>query len=329
MRERGRIPYKGLMPYQQEDAPFFFGRHAEQDVISANLLASRLTVLYGASGVGKSSVLCAGVAYHLNKLAERNLATHRSLQHAVVIYSSWRDDPVDGLLNQIHQSTFTSPCNTVTLSAPSAGNLANSLVRCTESTAGELLIVLDQFEEYFLYHPIEKGEGSFGHEFARAVNRHDLRVNFLLSLREDALGELDRFKGPIPFVFDNCLRLQHLDPEAARDAIEKPIAYYNTLVDSTKCHIEVEPELVDELLRQVEVGKVNVRGLEQGVVKRRGRTRSFLETDRDALSTVGHDSPLGRGNAVELAHATAFYIRAPRWRATDRAHSSRQSYGHA
>ena len=58
-------PYKGLIPYSEEDAPFFFGRDAEREIITANLMASRLTLLYGASGVGKSSVLRAGVTHHL------------------------------------------------------------------------------------------------------------------------------------------------------------------------------------------------------------------------------------------------------------------------
>jgi predicted AAA+ superfamily ATPase len=60
-------PYNGLMPYSEEDAPFFFGREREREVIIANLIASRLTLLYGASGVGKSSVLRAGVAHQLHK----------------------------------------------------------------------------------------------------------------------------------------------------------------------------------------------------------------------------------------------------------------------
>ena len=43
----------------------FFGREREREIITANLLASRLTVLYGPSGVGKSSVLRAGVVRQL------------------------------------------------------------------------------------------------------------------------------------------------------------------------------------------------------------------------------------------------------------------------
>ena len=58
-------PYKGLAAFEDSDldALLFFGREREQEIIAANLLAYRLTVLYGASGVGKSSVLRAGVAH--------------------------------------------------------------------------------------------------------------------------------------------------------------------------------------------------------------------------------------------------------------------------
>ena len=56
-------PYQGLIPYDEADAPFFFGREKEARLIIANLYASPLTLLYGASGVGKSSVLRASVAH--------------------------------------------------------------------------------------------------------------------------------------------------------------------------------------------------------------------------------------------------------------------------
>ena len=50
-------PYKGLVPYTEEDAALFFGRDAERSIIIANLRSSRFTLLYGPSGVGKSSVV--------------------------------------------------------------------------------------------------------------------------------------------------------------------------------------------------------------------------------------------------------------------------------
>lgn len=69
-------PYKGLIPYGEEDASIFFGREDWCTIIANNLLASRLTLLYGASGVGKSSVLQAGVANRLKKQAKQSVAEH-------------------------------------------------------------------------------------------------------------------------------------------------------------------------------------------------------------------------------------------------------------
>ena len=73
--------------------------------------------------------------------------------------------------------------------------------------------ILDQVEEYFLYHPGEDDPNSFAVEFPAVVNTPDLRVNFLLAIREDALAKLDVFKGRIPNVLGNYLRLEHLDPK--------------------------------------------------------------------------------------------------------------------
>ena len=52
-------PFKGLASFDDSelDALLFFGRDRERETIVANVLANRLTVLYGSSGVGKSSLL--------------------------------------------------------------------------------------------------------------------------------------------------------------------------------------------------------------------------------------------------------------------------------
>ena len=40
-------------------------------------------------------------------------------------------------------------------------------------------------------------------------------MRVLLALRDDALAKLDRFKGQIPNLFANYLRLDHLDRRSA------------------------------------------------------------------------------------------------------------------
>src|SRR6185369_3259439 len=86
-------PYKGLQPYTEDDRAFFFGRQRDAQIIISNLYAARLTTLYGASGVGKSSVLLAGALPLLR--TEPNLA--------VVVFRGWQDPD---FLGQLKKSTL-------------------------------------------------------------------------------------------------------------------------------------------------------------------------------------------------------------------------------
>jgi len=263
---RPETPYQGLMPYEEEDAAFFFGREGEREIITANLMASRLTLLYGASGVGKSSVLYAGVAHHLRQVARANLNEYGAPEFAVVVLRSWRDDPLASLTDQVQEAVIRTLDGPALEPVPPTGALAETLAAWAERVGGDLLIILDQFEEYFLYHPAEGGAGTFAGEFPRVVNRPDLRVNFLVSIREDSLARLDRFKGRVPNLFDNYLRLEHLDREAARAAIEKPVEEYNRLQAADGPQVRVEPALVEVVLDQVRTGQVVLGEAGRGLV---------------------------------------------------------------
>src|SRR5687768_18478329 len=91
-------PFKGLSYFSDSeyDWKFFFGRERESELVAANLMASRLTVLYGPSGVGKSSLLRAGVSRRLRSFVP--VAGGVAEPGAeVAIVDSWRDDPVSAV----------------------------------------------------------------------------------------------------------------------------------------------------------------------------------------------------------------------------------------
>ena len=81
----------------------------------------------------------------------------------------------------------------------------------------------------------------------------------LIGIREDAIARLDRFQGHIPNLFDNYLRLEHLDRAAACEAIEGPLSRFNA-ARPDEPDMDIEPALVAAMLRQVEAGKVEVGG---------------------------------------------------------------------
>jgi uncharacterized protein YkwD len=274
-------PYIGLIPYSEQDAPFFFGRERERAMITANLMASRLTVLYGPSGAGKSSVLRAGVEHTLREQARRNFEEHGEPELAVIVFNNWRDDPLVGLSLTIHAvvKQTLAAMGQVDDSVSVPQEFVENLETWTKRIDGELLIILDQFEEYFMYHAQEDGEHTFAVEFPRAVNRVGLRVNFLVSLREDALSKLDRFKGRIPNLFDNYLRIGHLTQEAARDAIEKPVEEFNRRQTIAADRVTIEPALVEAVLSQVQTGRVTLaRGGSGSVADGNPRAEATIET---------------------------------------------------
>ena len=67
MRTETTSPYPGPQPFTAEDRERFFGRSRELQDLVALVIAQPLTVLYGATGAGKTSPLCAGVVPELER----------------------------------------------------------------------------------------------------------------------------------------------------------------------------------------------------------------------------------------------------------------------
>jgi WD40 repeat protein len=219
-------------------------------VLISNLRASRLTLLYAQSGAGKSSVLRAGAAAKLAELARRSVEQRGFARYIPVVFSSWRDEPTGELIAEIEKAIAPF------LPEPSPPGRTlerlDEVIEAASNAAGvTLLVVLDQFEEYFLYRPREAHDGRFADELAACINRADLHANFLISIREDAYSGLgDLFQGRIRNVYGNYLHLEHLTRESAREAIEKPITSFNEL-HPTEVPVEIESGLVDVILGQL------------------------------------------------------------------------------
>ena len=237
-------PYKGLAPFEDSelDALLFFGRERETEIIVSNLLAAKLTVLYGPSGVGKSSVLGAAVVRRLRELEPGA---------SVTVVDDWTGE-VD-----VPDMDF---------------------------------LILDQFEEYFLYHDARDG-------FAEALAASPAHV--LIALREDQLAQLDAFQADLPNVFANRLRLDHLDRSAARAAIVGPLDRWNAAVDEDE-RVGIETALVDEVLGQVATGPDQVEAPYLQLVLER-----VWEEEQDSGSRILRRSALerlGGAQAIVGAH---------------------------
>ena len=100
-----RSPYQGLVPYTETDAEWFFGRDEWIEVVRSNLRAYRIAVLYGASGVGKSSLLRAGLMRRLGDEARANVDEAGGPGLLPVYFSAWSlDEPLAALRDEVRSA---------------------------------------------------------------------------------------------------------------------------------------------------------------------------------------------------------------------------------
>jgi WD40 repeat protein len=247
-------PFKGLAYFgdSETDWLFFFGRERESELVAANLMASRLTVLYGPSGVGKSSLLRAGVTRRLRSLVPSVDGLGGGAE--IVIVDSWRDDPIAAIAAAAGARTDIP--------------LADALSERAAAAGGELYLVLDQMEEYMLYHG--RDGGPLAAELEDVLTRTEVPVHVLLGVRDDALADLDVLKRRVPGLFGNVLRLDHLTRAAARSAIEGPLRAFAELGGP---EVTAEDELIEAVLDEVAAGRIERHLTGRGLVEESERGR--------------------------------------------------------
>ncbi len=208
-------PFPGLLPFAP-DSPWLFGRSRDIRRITDNVLARPLTVLFGPSGVGKSSLLRAGVVPALG--AESDVDGRVE----VVVCDRWAGGAAESLRRAFGTSEDTAFPDVVAVRAADA----------------QLVTVLDQFEELFV-----RGD-AHAPEVADLVATLLEHGRVLISLREDAVVVLKHLEREVFHAFDGLLRVDHLTVEDGREAITRPIAKWDAEVSPAS----IEPELVDAVL---------------------------------------------------------------------------------
>jgi len=224
-------PYKGLDSFTSADEAIFTSRLEESCHLTNRILAHRLTVLYGESGSGKTSLLQAG--------AGPRLARNRAL----LVTGA----PVPGqpLLELMGRRLLETGLQTG-LPGPGEGRtpahipgIGKDIIReWQRALDGPIVLAIDQFEQAFLVHNPEERQAA-ARTFGELLNDRSLDLRLVLIVREDFLGRLQTLEEELPGLLDVRFRLERLGREAARDAIEEPARLFD---------VTWEPALVETLL---------------------------------------------------------------------------------
>ncbi|MEA2218891.1 MAG: hypothetical protein QOJ35_1517 [Solirubrobacteraceae bacterium] len=213
-------------------------------------------MLYGPGGVGKSSLLHAGVVHRLRAIARPEPADEDDDEDGgtvprtgVVIVDDWSGDPAARLAAEIRALAGDAqpPLDGGAPPASGATALRDAVRAHRDRNGGGLLVILDQFEEYVRQHP-DPREQEFDDVLAELVRDSRSPVRVLIAIREDRLADLDRFAGRIPQLLSNTLRLGPLSPRSALEAIERPIERYAA---TTGHEVALEPGLAQTVCDQL------------------------------------------------------------------------------
>lgn len=209
-------PYPGLRPYHEDEQDKFFGRDADAEVLIDKVLTNRLTLLFAASGVGKSSLLQAAVIPRLKSPTGENLE--------VVYHIDWVSEPVSSVRAAVRQALHSSGKLPEGAADDAGETLAELLEFCGLFVRHPLVLILDQFEEFFRYQRAGANFQPFIEQLTAIITNPQLPVSLVLSMREDFALELNAFKPRLPTIlFENFYRLEKLGRVGAREAIVTPV----------------------------------------------------------------------------------------------------------
>ena len=285
-------PWLGLASFTEETRQYFYGREEEVAELCRRVQRKLLTILFGQSGLGKTSILRAGIVPRLRPEGYCPV-------YVRIDYSPDTPTPAEQIKEAIFRATQAAGAWTQTGVAVAGESLweflhhRDDVLRDASGKTLVPLLIFDQFEEIFtlaqsddfgrqraakfledladlvenrapkaLEARLEQDEESVEQfDFARA----DYRI--LIALREDYLAHLEGVKGIMPSITQNRMRLARMTGQQALSAVMKPggklvseevaaaIVRF-TAGGSELANAEVEPSLLSLICRELNNARI-------------------------------------------------------------------------
>jgi tetratricopeptide (TPR) repeat protein len=248
-------PFPGLRPFAYQDHEYFFGREDQTYALYRLIDRSRFIAVVGSSGSGKSSLVRAGLLPLLDMEAResggRNWlwremrpgdAPSQRLTNLLASLSV-DDDPVvasgrrERIAAQLQRSSF---------------GISETLAQTDGLDDKSVVLVIDQFEELFRYAAAASGAAPNGDEvrardeatqfvqlLLEASRTPSNRINVMLTMRSDFIGDCARFHGLPEAVCAAQFLVPSLTRDQLDDVIRKPVE---------KAGASIDPKLVERLL---------------------------------------------------------------------------------
>ncbi|MHC5612914.1 MAG: WD40 domain-containing protein [Nostoc sp.] len=221
----------------------------------------KLTVIYGPSGVGKSSILKAGL---VPALKGKVIGERIHIPIVLSVYTDW----ITIFINSINQElAYTG----ISVNLGSTATMLLEKIRLASERNYTIIIILDQFEEFFFITNPSTQRIEFYKFFSECLNISFVKI--IISLREDYLHHLLEFER---LSQKNSTRLYDLGV-INKNILDKDIRYYlgnfssqdaKAIIHSLtqRSHYKLNEELINRLVQDLTGEQDEVHPIELQIV---------------------------------------------------------------
>src|SRR4030042_6050302 len=202
-------PFKCLDSYTKDDRDIFFGRDREIEELYQKVFDSKLLLVYGVSGTGKSSLLHCGLANKFRETDWLPLVIRRG------------GNMIESLETGIKNASITPQENKFTGPAEFKKGVRSLYLDHYKP----VFFIFDQFEELFIFGDKEERK-SFIH-IVKLLTESDLQCRMIYVMREEYMAGITEFENYIPTIFSNRVRIEKMSHRNALEAIKEPCKVFN------------------------------------------------------------------------------------------------------
>ena len=257
-------PFVGLRPFEPDESAYYFGRGEHVKTLLGLLHTHRFLSVVGSSGSGKSSLIRAGLIPILQAgflvqdrdtwriaIMKPGAGPLKNLSHSVL--SAMPDLAAPGL----DEHSFLE-----SMSRGGAKAVADTIAPRLNAAEGNLLLLVDQFEELFRF--ADEGEkareeaADFVTILLGLARQRDASVYVCMTMRSDFLGDCDRFYGLPEALNQSQYLVPRLTRTQRRQAIEGPLQ----LADA-----RISGRLLDRLLNETSATRDDLPILQHALMR--------------------------------------------------------------
>jgi len=270
-----KLRYPGTQPFEVQQKNIFFGRDADKENLYRLIKLEPLVVVHSKSGLGKSSLLNAGIIPEVLKNGQ--------FEPVRIRFNAWTE-------GQDNKMPLSNTKEKIRKGKKSANTFLDKLIYNEETLWHDvkefqilkknqkgLLLIFDQFEELFTY-PVDQIE-SLSMQLSEALNNKmpqrywtvleemadedlsdedhlllqiPLQLKVVLVIRSDRMSFLNKISDHIPSILKNCYELEALSIEQTKEAILLPTAVKGDFASQS---FEYDVDALENILSFLTKGK--------------------------------------------------------------------------